>query len=686
MLRGALSFLRPSRRFLIIAGHLALVSFAYFTAYALRFDLQIPPEQLRRYAETLPYLLVVRLALFHRFGLFRGYWHLVGLRDLKQITAAVTLGSLGFVALLAFIGRLSGLPLVIPALDWLVTIMLAGGIRFVVRWMREEPFRKPSRGKRTLLRWMKEEPFRRRPIRGKPSIIVGAGTAGERLLRQLLHDPRHPLHIVGLVDDDPTKHGRALHGVPVLGGSDELRRFVAIHHAQQIVIAIPSAAPEHVRRLVARAAETGVAVKILPPTLDLLAADTPQINQVRDVQVEDLLGREPVQLDMQDVAPELAGKVILVTGAGGSIGSELVRQIARFNPRRLLLLDRAESPLYMIHHEVAEAHPAIDVVPVLASVTNAGRLDRMFETYRPDSVFHAAAYKHVPMLEWNMIEGVWNNVVGTLRVAQSAARVGTKKFVLISTDKAVNPSSILGATKRVAEQIVRELPSLRASETDFRVVRFGNVLGSDGSVVPLFKRQLAAGGPLTVTHPEMKRFLMTIPEAAQLVLEAAALPEAAGRIAVLEMGTQVRILELAEQMIRLSGLVPYHDVQIVFTGLRPGEKLEEELIAPGETLAQTTIDKIRVVTGNGGGGATLARQIRSLISVTGQGDERTVVRALSTIVTEYQPERLELVGRGGGNGNALARPRGANGNGQAPPRRRTRTPPTQRAAIGGSHD
>ena len=681
MLKGVLSRLRPSRRFVIIAGHLALVSFAYFTAYALRFDLQIPPEQLRRYAATLPYLLVLRLALFHRFGLFRGYWHLVGLRDLKQLATAVTLGSASFVALLVFLGRLGGLPLSVPALDWLVTIMLAGGIRFVVRWMREEPFRKPSRGQRTLLRWMKEEPFRRRPIRGKPAIIVGAGRAGERLLRQLLHDPRHPLHIVGLVDDDANKLGRALHGVPVLGGSDELRRFVAIHHAQQIVIAIPSASPEQIRRLVARAAETGVAVKILPPQLDLLADDTPQINQVRDVQVEDLLGREPVQLDLKDVAPELAGKVILVTGAGGSIGSELVRQIARFNPRRLLLLDRAESPLYLIHHEVSEAHPAIDVVPVLASVTNAGRLDRMFETYRPDSVFHAAAYKHVPMLEWNMIEGVWNNVVGTLRLAQSAARVGTKTFVLISTDKAVNPTSILGATKRVAEQIVRELPSLRASDTDFRVVRFGNVLGSDGSVVPLFKRQIAAGGPLTVTHPEMKRFLMTIPEAAQLVLEAAALPEAAGRIAVLEMGTQVRILELAEQMIRLSGLVPYHDVQIVFTGLRPGEKLEEELIAPGETLAQTTIDKIRVVTGNGGGGATLARQIRSLIAVTGQGDERTVVRALTAIVTEYQPERLELVGRGGGNGNGgLVRPRGANGNG-SPRRRGNGTPPARRATV-----
>ena len=673
----ALSRLRPYRRALSIAGHLALVSFSYFIAYALRFDFHIPPEQLRNFAATLPYLLALRLALFHRFGLFRGYWHLVGVRDLRQLVAATTVSSLGFIALLLFVGRIGTMPLVDPMLDWLLMIAVAGGVRFLARWVKEEPFRRPSRDQRGLLRWIKEEPFRRRQRRrGRPTIIIGAGVAGERLLRQLQHDPRHPLNVVGIIDDDINKHGRMLHGVSVLGGSEELRRFVAMHHAQQIVIAIPSATPEQVRRLVAHAAETGVAVKILPPQVDLLSPDEPQIKQLRDVQVEDLLGRDQVQLALKDVAPELAGKVILVTGAGGSIGSELVRQIARFNPRRLLLLDRAESPLYFICHEISEAHPAIDVVPVLASVTNAARLDRMFESYRPDSVFHAAAYKHVPMLEWNMIEGVWNNVVGTLRLAQSAARVGTKKFVLISTDKAVNPSSILGATKRVAEHIVRELPSLRASNTDFRVVRFGNVLGSDGSVVPLFKKQIANGGPVTVTHPEMKRFLMTIPEAAQLVLEAASLPEAAGRIAVLEMGRQVRILELAEQLIRLSGLVPYHDVQIVFTGLRPGEKLEEELVAPNETLNQTSIDKIRVVAGNGAGGATLARQLRSLISVTSEGDERSMVKALSAIVTEYQPERLELVGQtnglrrnGNGNGNGH-RTRHTNGNGAS--RRRLR--------------
>ena len=691
MLKAVFSRLRQQRRVLSITGHLALVSLAYLAAYALRFDFRIPPDQLRNYAETLPYLLVLRLLFFNRFGLFRGYWHLVGVRDLRQLVAATSLSTVAFVGLLVFAGRFGTVPRSVPLLDWLIIIMAAGGARFITRWIKEEPFRRPSRDQRGLLRWIKEEPFRRgQRQRGRRAIIVGAGVAGERLLRQLQHDPRHPLNVVGLIDDDPAKHGRTLHGVSVLGGSDELRRFVAMHHAQQIVIATPSASPEQLRALVTRAAETGVAVKILPPQVDLLSPDEPEINQVRDVQVEDLLGRAPVQLDLKDVAPELAGKVILVTGAGGSIGSELVRQIGRFNPRRLLLLDRAESPLYFIAHEMSEAHPAIDVVPVLASVTNAARLDQMFETYRPDCVFHAAAYKHVPMLEANMIEGVWNNVVGTLRLAQSAASVGTKKFVLISTDKAVNPSSILGATKRVAEHIVRELPSLRASETDFRVVRFGNVLGSDGSVVPLFKKQIANGGPVTVTHPEMKRFLMTIPEAAQLVLEAAALPEAAGRIAVLEMGTQVRILELAEQLIRLSGLVPYHDVQIVFTGLRPGEKLEEELVAPNETLTETSVDKIRVVAGNGNTGNMLARQLRSLIAVTGQGDERGMIRALSAIVTEYQPERLELVsppgrrhsnGNGNGNGSRTRHPNGNGASRRRLARRVTPAPLTQPADL-----
>lgn len=612
--------LPPLRRVLIVLTHPVLIALAYAGAYALRFDFRIPPEQLERWVVTLPYLLVIRMVAFHRFGLFRGYWRHVGLRDLLHLTAAVTLGSAVFVGVLAFTGRLTGMPVVVPVLDWLMMMALAGGARFITRCLREEPHRVPSQG--------------------KPTLIIGAGEAGEQLVRQVLHDSRHLLHVVGFVDDDVAKHGRSLHGVPVLGGTDDLKALVAIHRAALLVIAIPSATTEQNRRLVACCAGTGAEVKTLPPLQDMVG-DTVQLSQCREVRIEDLLGREPVKLDLDAVTPGITGKVVMVTGAGGSIGSELARQIARYHPRRLILLERAESPLYFIHLEAAESAPETDVVPVLASVTNADRLHQVFETYRPDVVFHAAAYKHVPMLEWNVVEGVWNNVVGTLRVAQCAARWGSAKFVLISTDKAVNPTSILGATKRIAEQVVRDLPSLRSSSTDFRVVRFGNVLGSDGSVVPLFQRQLAAGGPLTVTHPEVKRYFMTIPEAVQLVLEAAVLPEAAGRIALLEMGTQVRIVDLAEQLIRLSGLVPYQDVQIVFTGLRPGEKLVEELVAPDETATTTSTSKIRLVESNNAAPAGLARRLRYLISVTARADEPAMFRALAALVPEYQSEQLQ---------------------------------------------
>jgi len=372
----------------------------------------------------------------------------------------------------------------------------------------------------------------------------------------------------------------------------------------------------------------------LPPLQDLLASGPLQVRHLRDVQINDLLGRDAVKLDLGAMERELGGRCVLITGAGGSIGSELARQVARFRPRRIVLLERAESPLYFIHREVSEACPGAEVIPALASVTNADRLQEIFETCRPDYVFHAAAYKHVPLLERN----------------------GVGKFVLISTDKAVNPTSILGATKRVAERIVLELPAYRDAGTDFRVVRFGNVLGSDGSVLPLFNKQLAAGGPLTVTHPEVKRYFMTIPEAVQLVLAAATLPEAVRRIAILEMGRQVRILDLAEQLIRLSGFVPYQDIHIKFVGLRPGEKLREELVAAGERTVPTSVDKIRLIERDDGDGVLLGRDLRQLLAVAASCDHRHVAAALSTLVPEYQPEHAvalvpALVDAGGNGGS-----------------------------------
>jgi FlaA1/EpsC-like NDP-sugar epimerase len=633
--------LYPYRRAIILGVHLVLISLGYLAAYAVRFDFAIPPEEVRRWALTLPWLLLPRLLFLQRFSAYSGWWRYVGMADLVNLSAAVSLSSVVFLAGLFFTGALKGMPRSVPLLDWVIAIFLLGGIRFASRWVREaaHPNRQPTRGRRTL--------------------IIGAGEAGEQLLRQIQHDPRGLLDVVGLIDDAADLHGRTLHGVSVVGGTDRLGELVSRFQVELLAIAIPSASGEEMRRVVARCSETGVECKILPPLQDLLASGPLQLRHLRDVQINDLLGRDPVNLDLGAMEREFGGRCVLITGAGGSIGSELARQVARFHPRRIVLFERAESPLYFIYREVSEACPGAEIVPALASITNADRLQEIFETYRPDYVFHAAAYKHVPMLEANVLEGVWNNVVGTLRTARCAARNGVGKFVLISTDKAVNPTSILGATKRVAERILLELPAHRDATTDFRVVRFGNVLGSDGSVLPLFHKQLAAGGPLTVTHPEVKRYFMTIPEAVQLVLAAATLPEAERRIAILEMGRQVRILDLAEQLIRLSGFVPYQDIHIKFVGLRRGEKLREELVAAGERTMRTSVEKIRLIERDDGDGALLGRDLRQLLAVAALSDHEDVVRALGTLVPEYRPDPavalVPALAEAGGNGGTRTR-------------------------------
>src|SRR5438128_2047952 len=611
--------LYPYRRPLTWLLHGCLVPLAYLGAYELRFEFAIPPVELRRFFTTLPLLVVLRPASFYVFGLFRDYWRHVSLRDLANVILAVTLGSVAFVGLLYVTAHFRGMSRAVLVLDWLLAIFLVGGFRFGARIAREVQ----------VLRRLKVP-------QGKRTFIIGAGEAGEQLLRQLLHEPRRTLRVVGLVDDDPDTHGRSLHGVRVLGGTVALPQLAAAHRVQLLVIAVPYATRAELQRIVERCVEAKLPFQILPRLQDLLAGRA-KIRELRDVQLEDLLGREPVTIRLDEVERDLAGKTILITGGGGSIGSELARKVARFRPRRIVLLDRAENTLYFAAVELRRAHPSLEVVPVIASITNAERMAQVLRTYAPDYVFHAAAYKHVPLCEANVTEAAWNNVVGTLRVAEAAARCGVKKFVFISTDKAVNPTSVLGATKRVAERVVLELPYLAASGTDFRVVRFGNVLGSDGSVLPLFKLQLAAGGPLTVTDPEVKRYFMTIPEAVQLVVQAAALPEAAGRIAMLEMGEQVRILDLAEQLIRLSGYVPHQDIQIEFTGLRPGEKLEEELLASNEAAHPTTVEKIRVIAPSMSDSTGLRRGLSHLVSLMTLGDDEGVLRGIAALVPEYVP-------------------------------------------------
>ncbi len=607
--------LEPYRRACIFGVHAVLIVLAYLAAYAIRFDFSVPGHDLAVFWVTLPYLLLLRLVLFEGFRLHNGYWKHFSLHDLVQLGLAVSLGSLLFAGARVFPGPMQAVPRSVLVLEWLMGIFFLGGARFAVRYSRENHLpMKPAKGKRTL--------------------IIGAGEAAELFLRQALHDGRSPMYVAGLVDDNPAKLGRTLHGIPVIGATRDLSALVARHDIGLLIIAIPSATRLQTQAIMDRCRETGIAFKMLPSLKELLTGRA-QIGQLREVQVEDLLGRDPVHLNLAHVRRDLAGKSVLVTGGAGSIGSELARQIASYRPARLVLLERAESPLYFTHLEVAQAHPDLEVVPVIASVTNPERLEETFRAYRPDYVFHTAAYKHVPMLESNMVEAVWNNVFGTLRVAECSARHGVEKFVLISTDKAINPASVLGATKRIGERIVLELPTLQQSATDFRVVRFGNVLGSDGSVVPLFQRQLAAGGPLRVTHRDVTRYFMTIPEAVQLVLQATALPEAARRISILEMGQPVRILALAERLIRLSGLEPYRDVAIEFTGLRPGEKLYEELVASGEVIVPTSIDKIRIVERNGANGAFVEAELKRLLVAVVQGGQRDVMRVMYELVPDY---------------------------------------------------
>ncbi|HEU0053077.1 MAG TPA: nucleoside-diphosphate sugar epimerase/dehydratase [Longimicrobium sp.] len=563
------------RRPLVVGLHLLLVPLAYRFAFGLRFDLSVPAEVDPVFWGTVWYLTAARLGSFALFGLYRGWFRHAGMRDLEDLVKAVTLSSLALLTILFLTQQASSLPRSILAIDWVVAVLVFGGMRFVVRSMRERRV------------------WPRRPAGVRRAVIVGAGAAAERLLRECSRG-EGDIWPVAIVDDDPDKRGMRLHGVPVVGAVSELESVVARSGARLLVIAIPSAGRDDMRRIVDACLATGHDFKIVPSLRELLDGRA-RLGELRSVQIEDLLGRDTIELELDGPRSDLQGRTVLVTGGAGSIGSELARQVARFAPGRLIVLDQAESPLYFVHLELEAAHPGLEVVPLVADITDQARMERVFARWRPDYVFHAAAYKHVPLMEENTVEAVRNNVLGTLTVAQCAAAAGAAKFVLISTDKAVHPSSVMGATKRVAEQLVLGWPALVQSGTDFRAVRFGNVLGSDGSVIPLFKRQMAAGQPLTVTHPEVTRYFMTIPEAVQLVLQAAALPEAAGRICMLEMGEPVKIVELAENLIRLSGLEPYRDVPIVFTGLRPGEKLHEELMSSTEATVPTQLPKIRIV-------------------------------------------------------------------------------------------
>ena len=527
---------------------------------------------------------------------------------------AATGTCIGFVLAFYLAYLFPGIPRSVLLLEWAGAVLFAGGLPFIARTIRKSslPFSTP-RGRRTL--------------------VVGSRERAEQLLRGARLGGMDGLNVVGLVDLDGVGLGRTTGGVRVVGTIDDLPKVTQRLRAELAVIALDAGDMPQMRRVVDQCIAAALEFKTLPPVHEL-PERTAGVNQLRNVRIDDLLGRVLVNLDLSPVRADLRDRVVLLTGAAGSIGSELARQIAPFGPARLVLLDQSESDLYFAHLELRKAHPDLELVPVICDITHAGRLAQVYAQYRPDYVVHAAAYKHVPLMETNVLEAVRNNVLGTLLVATTAVRYGASKVLLVSTDKAINPSSVMGATKRVAERIIFGLPNLHRSGTDFRAVRFGNVLDSNGSVIPLFERQMAAGGPITVTHPLVERYFMTIPEAAQLVLQAGSLPETAGAIAMLEMGEPLRILDLAEKLIRFSGQVPGKDIGIVFTGLRPGEKLTEEQVSALEETVPTSNEKIHIRQTAESVGPELVQKLSRLLAYLDAGDREGLLATLCDLVPE----------------------------------------------------
>ena len=557
-----------SNRRLAILHDLFMIPVAWIGAYWLRFNLGVIPEYyLDSALENMLIVLILQGVVFRYFGLYRGVWRFASLPDLIRIAKAVMVG-IAFSATIIFITtRMDGVPRSVFPLYSLLLIALLGGSRFIVRWSKDRGIYADN---------------------AKRVLIVGAGRAGEMLVRDLLRAKDELYQPVGFVDDSKARQGREIHGVRVLGACEEIIDFADRLDINLIVLAVPSADSVNMRRLVGLCEKSGVPFRTVPP-LDRVMSGQVNISQFREVLIDDLLGREPVSLDWEAIEQELTGKRVLVTGAGGSIGSELCRQIASLKPSHLILLDSSEFNLYSIENELLKSFPKIAINRWLNDVVDQVAIEKIFRHSRPEVVFHAAAYKQVPMLEGQIREAARNNILGTRTMAEFADRFGCEAFVMISTDKAVNPANVMGTSKRAAEIFCQNLN--QRSATRFVTVRFGNVLGSAGSVVPLFRRQIESGGPVTVTHREITRYFMTIRESCQLILQASVMGKG-GEIFVLDMGEPIKISYLAEEMIRLSGQVPGQDIDIIFTGLRPGEKLYEELFHEKEALQSTTHEKI----------------------------------------------------------------------------------------------
>ena len=616
------------RRGMIILAH--IIAFAcslilsFLVVHKMRFNPPGPDEKwLHLYPALLLFFLVVKLPVFGLFKQYRGWWRYVGIFELFGILRASLISTLIIVVLWFAMGRINSIRANLPPgidipaegvciADMFATVLMLGGLRIVIRLYYEE-FRTDEAG------------------RLKRFLIVGAGNAGEALLREIHRMPVAQYEVVGFIDDDAIKKGTNIHGIPVLGPVEQLPEVCEERNIEEIAIAMPSSSHQQLRRVIQVCEGTKIRFRTVPSITDI-ASGKFRVSQIRDVDINDLLGRETVQLDLDLIEAFAKDKTILVTGAGGSIGSEMCKQLCNFTPKLLLLIEQSENPLFYIERELRKQFPAVLIKALICNITDRIRVDEIFENYKPQVVIHAAAHKHVPLMELNAGEAIKNNIVGTQVVADAADNSGTANFVMISTDKAVNPTSIMGSSKRIAEMYIQDLN--RTSETHFVTVRFGNVLGSDGSVVPIFKKQIAEGGPITVTHPEMKRYFMTIPEASQLVLQAATMGKG-GEIFVLDMSEPVKIVDLARELITLSGFRPGEDIEMVFTGPRVGEKLFEELSIEGEDMQRTRHPKISIWKNIPMDREGLRAGINELVNIAKAQNNSQIVQKIKELVPEY---------------------------------------------------
>jgi len=576
------------RRILIVATHLFLVALAYYASFMLRFDFSLSGEYASVFLRTLPFLIVVKLLVYYYFGLFHGLWRYVSVDDLWQIIKANIIASAVFILSNVFIYGFQKVPRFIFYDDFIICTSFVGGIRFLTRIMREKY--------RNAL-----------PLKGQVKVlIIGAGEAGIALLKEYKNNPTLG-EVIGFIDDDKGKHNGSIHGYKILGDRNAITKIVGIYGVGEIVLAIPSATGEVIRGLIVHCQLPNVKLKIVPGLLKMLSGELEV--RPRVVKPEDLLGRETVDIDETEISKYLKGNRVLITGAAGSIGSGLCRQVAKFSPEEIILLDHNENNLYFLVIELKARFKNLNIRSVIGDINDVGLLKEVFSKCKPQVVFHAAAYKHVPLMEENVLAAVKNNIFGSRNIIYASHHYKVDRFVLISTDKAVNPLNVMGLSKRVSEILLQA--KARRSKTKFMGVRFGNVLGSDGSVVPLFKKQIEEGGPITVTHPDAARYFMSINEAVLLVLQAGAIGNG-GELFILDMGEQIKIVDLAKDLISLSGMEPGKDIAIEFIGLRPGEKIREELLLDKEKSRVTKHNRIYISQPDNFNLVALRKEIREL--------------------------------------------------------------------------